>query len=638
MHLYSLFIILVSVLLFFLLGHFISLPFRLNSKDKPIYSVFSNTIIGLLTTITLFAVIKTNFNTIFLGVIILMISYVIYFFYFLPNNKFNFNVKKLLPKYNELKVLLVLIFICLIYFFIQSSLFYNYPLNNFPPMDFLFYASVIQCLGQYGIETINNVIYPFTYTDIATPYHYIDLWFATLYFYVFGVKSLEAYVVITTTILSSLLFIGMISIVSKLTKSKYLIFIAGFAIYVTYFDFTNWLGGFASMTWAVMSNPKFMFIGLVFIWYFIEVLNNNNSKSYLFILLLLPVFNIIYAPALYLTLGSITLFYYLMHRTRRNIFLLLVVLISAFFIFIFYKYNSSETTIQLNLLNLLKRSLHFSFIYRIWDVVKDVVISYAILWAPLLLLTFFNYKKSIQIIKETKTIFSITLLLVFWGLVIWNILYDLYDSFQFFFLTLIGFSLLSIVSVFLVFSKLDTLFLKRLMIVFIFTVCVFFTYNMFQIPGFYIYTDNPNSIEYVDQVQKKIKEKQNFNYIGVNIKSTQERINSRNSYGKITNYFITNYDGFYTVCLNPNSEFGNNTQDNTYNHVTDPAAFQEYLKNKGSMNKSTEQIYVDYIKENKIEYLVLDKNVELPGVFCSMVDTILIDKKSGESFVFLKYM
>jgi len=52
-------------------------------------------------------------------------------------------------------------------------------------------------------------------------------------------------------------------------------------------------------------------------------------------------------------------------------------------------------------------------------------------------------------------------------------------------------------------------------------------------------------------------------------------------------------------------------------------------------NYSLETNDIDYIKENNIDYVILGRNVKLPSVLNSMVDTVFYDSKSGDKFVFL---
>ncbi len=158
-----------------------------------------------------------------------------------------------------------------------------------------------------------------------------------------------------------------------------------------------------------------------------------------------------------------------------------------------------------------------------------------------------------------------------------------------------------------------------------------------QIPGFYIYTPNPNSSKYVDQVMNEIGKRHNFNYIGVNVKSSDDRLNTRNSYGYITNYFISNYDGFYTICLNPKSRIEKHNINESITQDYDPSPFMNYVNKhvaKGE-NYSLETNDIDYIKENNIDYVILGRNVKLPSGLNSMVDTVFCDSKSGDKFVFL---
>lgn len=635
MHLDILLIILISTIVFYLTGRTLIVTIKKNIReDDLLFFVFKSTILGILFYVTIFAIYQTKFNSIFAGVILLTILYLLYSRF--ENKNIPNKIVDILPKTKELILFIALLIVSVVYFIIQTSLFYNYPLNNFPPMDFLFYARVIQNLTQIGVETTSNAISPFVYSKTATPYHYVDLWFSALFCKVFSVKSMEAYVVISTSICSSLLIIGMISIVKSITSNKFLIIIAALAVYVTYFDFSNWLGGFASMTWANMSNPKFMFVGLVFIWSINEYLKNKKYKSYLFVLLLLPIFNILIAPPLYFSLGSIVLFCFLKNKTNTNIILLGSVILSALFIFLFYHFNPSESSLKIEPLSIINKSLHFSFLYKLFDVAKDVFISYAIFWLPLILMIIIQKNEVKQLFKENRQLFFVIILLVLFGLFTWIFLYDLYDSFQFFFLTLLGFSLISIVNLILLYSILRNKLLKRLMLLYIFAICVFFTYNMYQVPGFYIYTSNPNSPEYVEQVMNKISKKNNFNYIGANIKSPIEQQSSRNSYGQLSNYFISNYDEINTVSLNPNTSFGNKNENKIVSYDTDPSPFMDFINTK-TEGARLEDIQYEYIIENKIDYLILGKDVQLPPVFSNMVDTVFIDKKSGNRFVFLNY-
>jgi len=61
---------------------------------------------------------------------------------------------------------------------------------------------------------------------------------------------------------------------------------------------------------------------------------------------------------------------------------------------------------------------------------------------------------------------------------------------------------------------------------------------------------------------------------------------------------------------------------------------KEYVRNNGQTEIDT--LRYEFVKFHSVEYMVLKNNAELSDIFMPIVDTVFIDSKTGDRFVFLK--
>jgi hypothetical protein len=69
------------------------------------------------------------------------------------------------------------------------------------------------------------------------------------------------------------------------------------------------------------------------------------------------------------------------------------------------------------------------------------------------------------------------------------------------------------------------------------------------------------------------------------------------------------------------------------------SAFYKFVQEQNLKCLSPEQLeklQYEFLKSNKIKYLILANNTPLPDIYKADVDTFVYDKVSGKSFVFLK--
>lgn len=320
--------IFISLLGSLLVGFIIlsQLNLKLNSNLER---YFMSQVFGFIAIVTIYALYKTSFNSVFLIVPFLFL------FLFRFRRDF-YKIKALsFAKIFGLQ-LFVGISLCLVayyffYMFMDGAVF----------GDNQFYASIAYSLNKTGIETTN---FDWTLSEkSATPYHYTEGWFTALWSKVFQLNTLKTYYLLYIPVFGSTIFIGAFTLAKRLLKSvKYANFLS-FIIALTFlliqnvdFPFFKVIQNYYHIgSW--FHNIKFSVIYIELLVFVILLLNRNFFAAYISLLLLVPLYSSI-SPAILSGLFVAILYLYYQKQIKKSDFvkLLVILLLIPVFYGLFY--------------------------------------------------------------------------------------------------------------------------------------------------------------------------------------------------------------------------------------------------------------------------------------------------------------
>lgn len=314
--LHSIVLLIFTSIFIFLAGHILYSFFSSSSRDK-IKSFFIKISCGLISTAILFAIVKTKFETVYTGVIIT-------FLFFLITEKPKISVKY----FENLKRIEFSAFICYLItlVFITFGAIYLYYHDNrlFIHHDLAFFASLGYSLHEFGIETINTdpVL---TGAVNATLYHYFNEWWIALFMYFSEFPSLKILLTLVLPLFVSVLSSGSLSLTNNLlpnlgiTKKLFIswtfllipgLFSMAFSIltgFSLHSEYTIFQGGIVIMKVKIV---------LILLLLFLVDFQANVKEGNYFFLSLIPLFWITLIPAF---LGAYILYLLYMKFNREPI-------------------------------------------------------------------------------------------------------------------------------------------------------------------------------------------------------------------------------------------------------------------------------------------------------------------------------
>ena len=277
------FLAIITILLSnFLLGFVLLSQLRIQLQSN-LERYFLSQVFGLIVIVTIYALYKTSFNSVFLIVPFL-------FLFLFRFRKDFYKIKALsLAKIFGLQ-LFVGISLCLVayyffYMFMDGAVF----------GDNQFYASIAYSLNKTGIETTN---FDWTLSEkSATPYHYTEGWFTALWSKVFQLNTLKTYYLLYIPVFGSTIFIGAFTLAKRLLKSVKYNFLLSFILAFTFLFLQNVDFPFFKVfqnyyhigSW--FQNIKFSVIYIELLVFVILLLNRNFFAAYISLLLLVPLYS-----------------------------------------------------------------------------------------------------------------------------------------------------------------------------------------------------------------------------------------------------------------------------------------------------------------------------------------------------------
>jgi hypothetical protein len=218
--------------------------------------------------------------------------------------------------------------------------------------DFLFYVDFADGILKTGNENIfreSNVFFPELFSG-CSPYHYFELWLNVIVNEVFGYSSLVSLCVVTYPILQVVCLIGVIELLGKQLKFRYLLVISFLFLFIEpiYFSFyeTNELlkyySGYVYTSVNLGAGRKLAPV-LIFLILFLKLFLENYKKESFYVLAALPVVSVGTLPGIEMGLFCYILLLAIRERSlAKYIHLLMFIAIFSISYLLFYKINTIE--------------------------------------------------------------------------------------------------------------------------------------------------------------------------------------------------------------------------------------------------------------------------------------------------------
>jgi hypothetical protein len=635
------------VLIAYLLGAFLSYFFCTNENEDPFFQVFKNTLSGLLFIIIGFALIKTRGNTVMLLIPLLYIVWLI-------TTK---GFQKLLTKnrrqafhfpYIQLIILIGFVFAANL---MQSLLLLDEPFNAIPQGDYGFYASLLDYMHTFGVESTNA---PLVYFDIETvkptPYHYPELWLSTLGMQITSKLSTEVHIIASYSILAGIMAIGLIALLRKLTHNVFLMLIAPFFLFFSGILFVNILPQAKDFIFAFGFNPKTLMVSLFLLWSVYLLL--DRKMEYLLILLFLPIINFSYTPAVCGTVFLIGL-YRIINKNAKLFntytawqFLFLACMPAVLLVIYYFIINKPIAENGFYSFESLLYGLSLEPMKPIKIISGTILILsslYLLIFIPALIFRIKKYPLNTNFRKNLKQIEWLFIGFFIVSLSFWAITHVIADSIQFFYMpVLLMLNLLCIILI----ATINNAIQAKYRVVLNLFVLLYLATNLFLLPStpFFKYTkaSDIHSEAYMQAVYQELTQRKPLNKIGVNLYHPTEL----NGYWEIKPYntperFLRGIeDGYKTISLYTTAQnitFPNMLDSLRLQPMLDNHVFTQFSNNNYPNEKNIDLIQKAFVMDNNIDYMILTGKAELPNAFETICDTIIRDSKSGQSFVFFTY-
>ncbi len=631
MNILSIIYLLISLMLYYIIGWSITHLFKAINTAHIFYNVFVRLLIGLVIVLTVYAFIKTSGHTICCGFIVVGILYIISY---INHNREQFVTFRSITIGNECIAIGVVLVLGVLFYCYQGCFFYHNICNNIPHGDYSGYATIQGILNSYGIESYAWQNVALEHGTLPTPYHYFDLWLPSMYVFLFNIPVYEAQVIISQSILMAILSVGMIALTRQFTHNKLIQGLSILSIFFSGLLFYKVLPQSSDFIFSNSCSLKYLSVGIFLLLTCIKIVRKEDD--YYYPLLCLPILNIITIPSV---LGSIFLIL-LVQCIRKElsvkiaIIILLKFLIIVLFIGAFYCLQSSGNN---DTWKLLSGTLY----YNVLQPLKPL----KILAGSLLILVsiYFCYfiPYIICIIKEHGKIclnntvlctFSVSIPIV--GLLAWSYTNILADSMQFFAVTgIIVINMLIWITIMKCYVKCNKTG-KILLGIYIVVLFIINIWRLHDVP-FYRYTKVENA-NYVLAVSSAMNECHAVKGMYCNDSSEMVSYWSYNDfgYGNLMKPFVKE---LYIPKVYPahSIEHFNEIEQLRIKNAIAKTAFAHFIQENTSISNYDSLQYL-FAKQINADFIMLSKKSTLSPMFTPYIDTIYTDKISGERCVMLK--
>lgn len=652
----------ISLLFLFLLGHAILSFFPANS-EKPYLTSFFKLFVGLFASITFYSILKTGGITINIGLVVLGIL-----FYFQSKEKLDFTQFKHRIKLNKKDFIPFFYIVCFssVYFFWKYYCLFNHG-EEYPIVinsDSIYHSNLSIFLNEFGIESLNtNYYYP---PDGTYPYHYFEGWTIAFFSFILNLNHWITEELIVYPFLAAIVVSGTWALFEKLGiltfENKVLglitVFFSGFYIIevvdgMALFDYLdNYTYGYNAIDeyWGL----KLIIAYIISIAGLLLLIEKKIILSIL-LFLFLPIVSITLAPGILgatFSLLFIVIVFDKKFKFNLNLpkYSLLFPVVIFLLIALFYLITGSKIAFitppsKENIIN------EFSSIISIKDKIKLFgigLVQILFLYSPVFITLVLSYFIGNKIIlKEQLKKIKITLLLSFLvitiSLIVWLILYSAFVSKGYYFYPSLPF--INILSVIIIAISVSAL--KSNYIVWGVRIGLVFAFYFFIQRTNEIYTNNKITLwdkyskEYIAQVYKecsKIKNKMGGKVEGTSFFDKGVYNDNIDKLGNYVSGFYPKADSAFVPtslsAIDVTPKQLEKIVNKNYILQTPIYLFSNKLK-QSNKELTNDQIRFYFIKKHKIEYLFLNKGIELAENLRPYLKKQIKDKKSGVTFILL---
>jgi len=593
-----------------------------------------------------------NFIFIFIGL------FLFYEFYLCKKEKLTNHAQSQPDKINSftfknIYVLLFIVFVCFLWQAIVTLKLGSFPINKIE-RDSFYYAEISKLLIQTGIENSrsNYNLVGQSY-HFSTPYHYYDLWLNGIVGQIFNLNFTLSLYLIVYSFFSGIFLIGILSCTENAGSVKWktiaflilLLFVSGIHFSENLPGLANyyaWMPGITERCYGGKLIPVYCFALCSLILFVL----NKKTRSGLIVLLCLPVISISTAPAVLSGL-FIYCIYKLFKKENRTFYfrMLAYTVIISGCIFMFYHFQTDSLS------HLLDKSLisytdltNISFFRIKFYLVELFLKSYPVPFLfllnhlPFILpLCFLFFKKGVD--SQFKSILSLFTIFWFTGLITYNTFYLMDESHQFFtnmivlWYVVFGFSFIMF---YFRYNLKNNIIGTVILFVFIFA-CVFNAGYSFTAFKKYDTNEIQFSDKYLIEVNKECSAFKTGTKGGIFYDDAFYQnllIGSNAEYHYMP--FVLSPKVYVPFNLTPADPALNKSIYNIEKNLW-KSPFNLYLAQQTDYDISKQILpyQIDFIKENKLQYLICHKNTVLDFKNYLQIKTIITDSLSGQRFIIL---
>ena len=500
-----------------------------------------------------------------------------------------------------------------------------------PHPDYIFYARLSKNLIGFGIE--NTSIDITSPTAGVAPYHYFELWLNGGISAILHSNYLQTLMLVTFPTLIFMVWLGMCVLIQTIlqkqeTKHFFIAFLGLFLcglmlpLYSKIPFFEN-LGVFARNVW---NYQKLNIIYLILL-HFLILWFKGNKNAAVVSLLFLPVFFVSTAPAIFLSIGLFLIINVLFYDKNRKNFveLMLLSVFVALGIISFYYFFSGQI-----MLNTPIKSIPFvESLKTRRNIIAGTAIQLSVVFIPFFIFIF-KLRKQLLAFLKSNNLYLIVIFLFVLSLISWAVFYTLVDSVQFF--SNISIPLINIGLVVLFSILLENRMWGQSVVFFAF-ICVNF-FNTWQ----EMKPKKSDSIQNLITLKSKLENK---NHLSVSLSNPTDftSIFSKNTIFSYPGQYLSNfYNDAYTV----NMSVHQIPIDSASMHagmeikLVQNAPFYKFVEIQKSEKtfKNIESSQLDFIKKYKIDYMIINKGVEIPIYIKNIAKEEFIHQ--NHKFIFLK--
>ena len=600
-------VVIFSLLIVYLLGWLIKLYVFKTKDTVSAFSILTCSVLGMTSVIAVYSIIRTKGITVNWAIMLLFFMYLFSY----KKNKLAVETKRHhhspLWKYIGIICLANGLFFCYYVFRIidfQQGMFYQYF------CDFNYYAKLSQFLNL-GYEN-GSLGYNFFKHITPQPYHYGELWVSAIMYKFSGLNALVVYSVSLPMFFNTLIFISLLAVIELRKKITIGYLVLAFVILLLSNILTHISDIFPPFKgWMpLLDTPKLLTIFLYLFTSMVLFQYNRKHAAY-YALLLIPVLNFISIVAVFGTIGT----FLLLDTIKKRIikweywipFVCLVFILSIYILQAGRRSTPGE-------------DFH-------WGLLRLYItqpVYYAFAYIHVIALMFFLDKKRLWMsMKKNRSIFFIAFSISMTVSIIMRSY--AYDSTQF-----VTGVFTVMIYVFVVITFLTIITSIRLNLQKKMLIGLFCTVSMIASMDAYnsLLVKNDWNSEYESKILKQLSPSQKEYRIGFYIGDSE-----KGNYvsGVVDAVAIPDLLDYY---YNHVYHYSVNKGEHEANYFTDQTPFRDYYEAKKKQFPAIpdDDIRMNFIKENAIEYIRIYKSASPSESFLSNLTLIAENNINGERF------